>query len=457
MRTPDIAGFLRKNRIWRELGLLLMALAVAGAISSVWFRSKAARDYYQCWAVTRGIEIHSITNIYSPEACAYLDRRLTAEAQASRSDHWRTVAEQGIIGPTGTPFLYSIFKLLSRGNYDADYERYRILSILGYAAAIVALARLAGFGPVAALVLLGLFTVLFYPFQLDALVGNVNQPQLAVLVAAIALAWTRWFSCIGLAGGLLGAAVCFKPNIGLIPFLWGIMWMLDRQYARSVVFGAGFLVGAMFGITLPDTVLGPACSWADWGVASHQRMLNPVYVNDSFIATIAGLQPLPVFRMAGLFIAGGTVCFLILTRRSVQPPVADPSNRRRDDGRQFIAAAYVGFLGYVLASPFTHGHYFMLLIPGLIFLFRPADAERQPRGVLPRHVVAGIAFILMGWHPVFRGLGLTTRGFHSLWTYAGAILAGSLIFLEWGRIRMGARQSPMKPTVEKPATIHTEK
>lgn len=294
-RSPATSAASRPlaGRLAREFGLLLVALAFAFVASELFFTSNKARDYYQFWAVGQGLGRPSLTNVYSPEARWAIGQSLLARAQVSDSPHWRAVAQQRpILEPAGTPCLYSVFRLLSRGNYDADYEFYRLVSVLSYAAAVLCLARLLGFGIIASLLFPALFTLFFYPFHLDAFVGNVNQLQLAALTAAIALAWTHRSWCIAAAGGLLGASVCFKPNLALVPLLWLALWLSNRKYARGGAFIAGLVAGALLGFLLPSAVLGPSCSWPEWWQASDQMVLRPLYTIDSFLGTIAGIRHL---------------------------------------------------------------------------------------------------------------------------------------------------------------------
>src|SRR5262245_4197984 len=150
---------------------LLAFLLAAYALLSAWDTSvrPACIDYYQFWVVGRAVRLKESTDVYSASerkrlGDVYWQRAVAdSEARAGGSAH-RTQApttkrlqaanQRQELETFSTPWFYTLFGLFSGADYEKSQGVFQRASLVAYAAAILLLARLLGFSPAAAALLL---------------------------------------------------------------------------------------------------------------------------------------------------------------------------------------------------------------------------------------------------------------------------------------------------------------
>jgi hypothetical protein len=392
----------RARSLVLALGLALSAAFLHQAGQA--YRTGVSGDYYQFWVVGQALSSMDLTNPYAPEARRQIGEEFWQRARGGEQGDYAKSARyrRDRLEPAGTPFLYTVFRAVSSGRYETDYQVFRWASLLAYVLGVAAIFRVLG----ASLPMAGLFvlatTEWFWPFRIEVAHANVNQLQVGAL-GAVALARSRLDERKGaaLAGALLGLLLCFKPNllysVGLLFGFWALCGptRVLSHAAAGAVAGAGlaFVSSAFF-------FGSPGC-WADWLAASREILQSSDYAWRSLPGLLGVSPPGWAFWLAGV-----SLCIPVLLLASRGRPHASSDVRRE---LQMLA---LGGVVLVLTAPVVHVHYFVLCVPMLACAFASPSGWRLGKLGL-RQAVAAVALLLMG--------GLFGAHF-TLWPFAGAAL-----------------------------------
>jgi hypothetical protein len=300
----------------------------------------------------------------------FLDRAMARKASLS---HLKAAAYRRVINPAGTPFLYSVFYLTSKGDYDFDYTIFRIVSYFVYLLSIVVLGDLLKIPRLLAIFLVVLLTEYFGPFRLDVMEGNVNQLQVGIVAL---LLWLRsrkkTIGVEALSGLVCGLLIMFKPNMAPIGiFLLGATLLLRSIRPALIVAGAMGL-GVGFGFGLPLILFGRVCNWEQWRAAFPQFVFTPEYFYRSFLGQFFNAHSLaPFFILAAVLAA---TPFLLWIARSGSAKASRPVEQAEltgTDSRFILEHLWLGLAVcvYLLGSTLVHYHYFLLIVPFLLVPF----------------------------------------------------------------------------------------
>jgi hypothetical protein len=187
--------------------------------------------------------------------------------------------------------------------------------------------------------------LLFYRgFEADLRVGNVNSLQLFALGAAV------WSPPL-VAGAILGALVCFKPNLILVAVLLAVAHDKDRL-KREILGGA---IGAAIAFVIAAISYGPK-AWLQWVTAANQFWHRLPARGERNVTPF-----LELFHLYGEWL--GYVIAAVLT---VVVCVAIRRSKQRDD----VLIAGLGILIYLLSATVVWLHYMVLVLPAAIALMR---------------------------------------------------------------------------------------
>jgi hypothetical protein len=372
-------------KVLHNKALFFVLLAVIFALGVFRFRSDLARDYYQFWVVGQAVKSMVLTDVYGDQDRQRIGEYFLVQArlQGASAAQIDAATYRRRINPAGTPFLYSLFSLVSTGRYDFDYDVYRIVSLAAYLLSIAVLCGLFRIPRLPAIFAVLVLTLLFGPFRLDVMEGNINQLQVGAIAFILWLQSRKRRRGIEFASGLgLGLLLMLKPNLAplLVFFFMGSFFMSRFKTALWQI--AGVTVGILFGLALPVLILGRVCTWSQWLSAFPNMVFTPNY----FIwAVRAKLFPL----RSGWF---GKI--------------------EKSAGAEAVFSAGHLMLGlgvcvYLLASPLVHYHYFTLVVPILLFTFRRKDGESGGSSLneLKRAGVGLAVCILMGIRAQYIGDG----------------------------------------------------
>lgn len=385
--------------------VVLAVLIAVHTLFVVWpfAASSAAVDFFTFWSVPHTRAAAADGNIYQADAQRAMFSALARESQTTTADRGFRRGTELVrelygerVDATGSPLLYTLVAAISSGSFDADAPRYMALSFAALAASVFLLARLAGFGATATLLVLALVFSNFSPVISDVMVGNINALQL-LAVALFAFWWARDQPM--LAGAALGAGSIVKPTVALVVVLAAAGVLAKRDRPRAVSFLGGVAIAVVLGIAIASAYFGRLGIWVDF-LVSLGRTLGPgTYTIDSgnfsAVALVAGRTATPVGAMllVGLTALGAWLAARASRASGTTPP------------REALFAAGWGTGAVLLASPLAWLHYYTLLLPAIFGGLQAARGDgnavgggwmRQVVGFVPLALLSASAETLMG-------------------------------------------------------------
>lgn len=384
-QQPAIAEIEKSSRHNRTtLILLLLLLVHVGWIVWKSATNMPTIDFLTFWSVPHALSIKPITNIYSAEGQREMGSLAIVDAQSPRAT---AMQRQGLaaviqlydgrIESTATPVLYTLIARLSSGNYATDQKRFVFVCTMCLVLSMWILKKVLRFS-ILEISLLFIFIATYYaPVLIDRNVGNINEIELLGL--ALFIFFTVRSQPL-LAGLAIGAAMMVKPLPVMVLVLILIAGLIDREYRQLVRLIVGCLMAAAtcfllslayfrtptiwfnFFQILPRTVNGvscPTCSLEN-GNFSLSALL--------FGATTSISAIIPLFLLAGFS------WLWVVTRQSSVARAWSESPKMGEQRRMHMAFAVTGGGSAImlLSSPLVWAHYFVLLLPLLLYLMRPS-------------------------------------------------------------------------------------
>jgi hypothetical protein len=373
-------------------------------------------DFYQFWVVGQAQERLHLDNIYSQQDRQQLadlgSGLLRSSSQRSKRLAGSVEFRQRTIETFSTPFLYATIHSFASNQYDRDYDYFLNICLAALMLSILAMGWLLCFSLAESLLFAAVVVLWCEPLTSDLRVGNVNQLQLAGLALYLLSRCRPESMPMDVLGGLvLGLLVAFKPTLGVIPILLALAWIIDHRWrtlwrqgiAAVIAMGAAFVVGCRF--------LNSWSAWSNWANAlSDMEKVSDISVENWNISLIQ------VILEATRGIAGGgvTLDLILLTLLLVLASVALHLTRPGTPSvvnfqqvwfeRDFLVTALGGAVS-ILALRLVWIHYYILLIPLLLYVLRPgawirpnATVRSQPRLLL---AVAGPVLALLALVTVF--------------------------------------------------------
>jgi hypothetical protein len=418
----------RLRRLLGQPALLLAAAVALAGLASAWDlgRRSPGLDFYQFWVVAQAAGREDVDNVYGDAERARLGQEFIQRSFTDEDSERRRVAAAPwkVLEPTATPLLYTAFRPLSGGSYEADWRAWRLLSLVLFAAGLLVLARRAGADPVVAMLVLAFVAWAFQPLKAEVRVGNVNELQIGLLAAYVWLSSRTGRSrAQPLAGALLALTVAFKPNLlPLVPVL-AAGWFLRARRRQLALQCAGFAAGAAVAALLPLLTFGSLQCWRDWidylsALPAEKiplRFGNMGLARLLFEATDVDLS----VPLAAASLIAVVACQWLGARRG---RAAAPAAAVED-----VAAVGAGCLVCLLSAPMVWLHYLLLALPAALVLLR-SDGERpRPPG---RIALTVLALIGLAVDPVTHAFGLQQLWAQAILTSLALILLFALLCAE---------------------------
>jgi hypothetical protein len=341
-------------------------------------------DYYHYWIAPR--LMHSGADIYDTEARSGVREQLLSEAReapgsrrarAARYWHndnpWKTM-----IVPNGTPFFYTALSPLVRGDYDAGFLLFQLVSLAAALAGALTLARLFGHPPWLALLLTALVcSPLFEPFRSDQRVANVNRLLLGGVALHLWLRSRRGDATLVGAGAALGLLVMFKPTVAPAAVLLAIHALVRNSRRELLLEGLGVAAGSSFAFAVSSLAFGSPIVWLAWPppqlrvISEQASIAMGNYGLVALARELGGMNPSPpllsAFFLCALAVAAAGTA--LLRRR---PGVIGQEECSSERG----LVASTGLAVFLVASPLVWRHYVMLAVPAILWLLGPAASRR---------------------------------------------------------------------------------
>ncbi len=405
-------------------------------------------DFYQFWVVGKAVNQLDGDNIYVDENRKKIGSYYFQESRHSYSQKINNdlkVSDKQIraanfrkeLETYSTPFLYTVFYFITSNNYDFDIQFFLVLCLVFYIYAIISLCRLLGYKVQTILVFIPVFTIFFRPFFSDIRVVNVNQIQLAMLVLFFCVQ-SRPSRLTNLSGGfVLGLAVMFKPNLVFVVLMLVIAWIINRRFEKLVLELMGISIAIIVAVTTSSLFFGSALCWVQWFEALRiipNEIINVSMGNYSLSRLIFDFTDINVSKYFILVLLLLTSYFVYRGRRKVvNIDLMKENNVYEKDLKagflEDVATVSTGALIFLLSSSLVWLHYFILVIPAIIYIFRPENYLSQNNSIgkliVIKRFLPAIALLLVSNEPLLRLSSIIQVTSHFT---AAAICSAALIF-----------------------------
>jgi hypothetical protein len=398
-------------------------------------------DFYQFWVVAQTLDRPGV-NIYSDEDRHSLGAEFLEKSRQTGNPELIAIAEyRQKLETYSSPFLYTMFRQFSTGDFDRDLRHYRLLLLACLCFSVIVIARVLKHPWEIALAAVAVFSAFFAPFSSDMRVANVGSLQLAALAIYLWLiAHTRWPYREIVGGVIFGFVIAFKPNLVFIQAMLALSWVFDRQSKRLLQHIIGALAGVTSAIVVASATFGSFRCWPDW--ISAVRTLPPE------IISVAHGNFAPVRMLSERFgidipfavavIVGGMSMLAIWWNRRLNTTSMEPA--ARFDLRSDALAISLGCLVSILVPRLAWLHYYVLMIPVFLILLSPAYSHRFN---LVCYVLIGVALLGYGFDSLGNiDLMPAPAGQSVLVVLATLILFGLTLADQFARCR---RVSPAPP------------
>ena len=361
LRRPEAAG-------------IVLAMAAFAMLYTLALKSPGI-DFWRPWATSRT----AVVDVYSragrerlyqlvvppPGAKGSTSREHRAAVQAAALD----VAFLGYRGidVVQPPLFLSVFRVFSTDNYERDYRWFLAVSLVCFFTAVYVLGRIVGFS-----VLFALVTASALGFVLGAEVstldvGNVNNIQLALVVAFLLLQLRSSTWADVASGAVLALGIAFKPNIALLALAIGLTWAGCRLWRKTLTVGAGFALGALLALGLSAMLLSSS-AWRNWLAVVPELLGSVQPLEYGNIAVSAIILEQWDFDSSLILIAVGLVALAAAALRPLWALHPAPADAPAFD-RTFLGVASGSAL-IMLSSRLVWEHYVVLAMPALLLVVR---------------------------------------------------------------------------------------
>lgn len=357
-----------------------------------------AIDYFSFWAVPHIVFTYPVNNFYETKDQNYMYQILKDMASLPESSFKQQLATKGLsmfhydtLYATASPVLYTVIGLLSSGAYDSDQHIFLVVCFVSFIISILLLCNLFRIPTFVAMMMLMFFLFYFSPLQSDISVGNVNQIQLLMLSCFMYLmARSRNV----LAGLVLGVAFMFKPNIFIVFPLLVILMTIDREdnYYKVLI---GSAVGCVLSFIISSAYFGRVDVWY-YFIQSLTKTLSagtPLYQgNIGLSSLIYSVVKIDISRITLLILVVIYAIILYLSK-SVQTKHVIINNNYIKQKYDAFAIVAIGSSVMLLTINLVWYHYYIFILPIMIFLIRPD--ERNGYCNIYRIIVCVIVIICM--------------------------------------------------------------
>jgi hypothetical protein len=216
-------------------------------------------------------------------------------------------------------------------------------------------------------------TYYYAPFISEINVLNVNIIQLGFLAFFILCYNFNHFVSKIISGITIGILIAFKPNVALpiCFFLFGIL--VDKNYFVLKPILIGILWGGILSIIISGCWINHLSAWLDWFRSiSDLFSNNPLQFVRGNYSLYKFVEELLSKRIAQIISALLILIGLILIW--IKRDKNEINNNEKKFFDRDLARLGIGFIISFLAAGLSWIHYFLLLIPFVLFLFRDSTS-----------------------------------------------------------------------------------
>jgi hypothetical protein len=432
-----------KENLIKDTSFVLIFLLAVFSLIRVWDygRSSAGIDFYQFWVAGQAAVQQDKTNIYLGShrktiGLAFLQKSYASDSSARQ----RSAAEKRKVLETySTPFLYTLFYLITTGDYERDLQTYQLLSLLSCVVAILVFCQLLGYPFTAAMAAVVVFTSWFGPFLSDIRVANVNQIQLGMLALYL---WVQnrhaWGASNFLGGLVLGFAFMFKPNLIFVISMLVMAWLINRRFRRLIITCSGIAISSISAIIISSIAFGSVRCWISWISALQELPDNIITLPMGNLAPARLILDLVgIEAQTYLMVIFSSIALLFIWKGRCSNGakiqiISDDKHYRETELLQEFLIVGSGCLLYLLSARLVWLHYYLLSIPLALLLLRPLNMSPSPAawGLVMRRLLAALALVLVGSNPLVSLFKLSDPYHFAFLTVSGTLILFGLAMYE---------------------------
>lgn len=329
---------------------------------------QAPSDYYRFWLAGELRDHTRISDIYAADNSSEIDSFIIGLSDPFAQKELIPITTQKSF--SATPLLYLSFDLISTGSLARDTRNFRILSAILAALGMVVLLNLLNYSfswSLGAILFFGLF---FWPLQFDIRWGNTGLMQLGFFSILLIILKRNW---IFLAGCFSAIFVLFKPTVVFVPLAFIALWTGEKQFRRVFIALAGMTSATLATWALTTSYWGEFCKWPQWHQAAYSNVMYGELLDKGFFIAKNNF----IFHSSWMF-------YLTMLPLCVFSYLMG----ERKDSMVFVSVLALSV--FLLCGPIIQMHYFVLSIPLILWLFRPAAQKVPIRMAL---VIAGTLMI----------------------------------------------------------------
>lgn len=418
---PSASVAIPRARPWASpLRILLVVLLLGASMSALRRNNTAGVDYIQFWHIGRTVVHGRGADPYSESGGREVARELAVLARHGRDSHLREAASRrGTLVPTSTPLLYSMFGVFSSASYSESLEVYRVVQLVCFVVAVLGFGALTGLSLDLSLVALILLLTESQALASELRVGNVNALQLLGLWLYV---WLRLRAPVRqrelLSAMWFGVLIAFKPNLLLVGCVLLLHPFFSKKWARGVRHALSMATGVLLAVLLAGAIWGDVGAWLHWLQAGRRILSGVATVKQGNFASVAlfpDQSPTFVSSLLILVVAVLAFCGMYLRSKATEP-LARPLDS------QVLWYLSVGCLVSLLLTHLAWVHYYLLVVPALLFLTSRWRCSPNAQLSLVRTVIVLVAWLLFAMGPL-RPLNMSTM------TEGKCMLLGILLLL----------------------------
>ncbi len=392
--------------------VLTLFLTVCATISTN--INRPGYDYYQFWIIGQALK-QGQTDFYNFESREKLLNKWRAKFDLPTTKNGIYTADKATgdtnddplksalklrprLFATASPFFYSIFSIPITGNYKIDFFVFQAASVFSFFFAVYTLSRLFGHSVSGSLLLLILFTVWFNPYWSDNRANNVSQIQLLFLTGYFFIRSKEAPGKEGFLSGIFIGLISFmKLNLLLGPVFLILFHLISGNTKRAFRDLSGCFVGGVLAVTISSFFFNGVTCWREFlNVIAGRDDVKSLYMakdrlgNFSLSQFISQNDNLHPFSLAIISILIIVLAFFILQKFR---------NSQQGANNEFTLDSLLvcsGLLTFLLVSPVSWVHYYILCIPIIILLCSPkwSNASRADKTWLIVTLIAAVVIAL---------------------------------------------------------------
>lgn len=362
----------------------ILLIVESAVFSSRWGINNPGIDFFTFWSVSQSIKNNPTADYYSDQGRQELGEeiwRLANEQdvrvkQRTATNHVLRIYD-GKVDTTGTPLMYAAVGILSAGNYDRDHRNFILLSLIAFVISIGIQCHFLGYSHLLTIVVIALFLRAFGPLYAELKVGNVNSLQLLILTLFILSFIQERQIFQVLAGSILGMGLMFKPNIVIVViYLLGVL-VIQRETLRLRSTTIGLAVGIVFSLLLSWSYFHGIGTWMHWikTIPDTLDFAYKVHAGNYGLASLIN-HWFGINVSLYLLVIISFAFFIIQWRNRQKKSTSKAMKQTHGTPRDLILSdafmvTGVGCAAMLLSLGLAWPHYYMMLIPLILFVMRP--------------------------------------------------------------------------------------